>query len=228
MRARAVPATNAPIIGASCALLAAAENAKVIPAANTPTVAGDTARFPTQASKRGTSVRPIAPAMIRKPTAKPIVEITPATSTEPCTTMRVTTVRMTRPSTSSATAAPRTIRASVEDNARRSPKTRAVMPTLVAASAAPKNSDAFSDSPSNEPASTPEDIGRTTPRMATSMDALPTRRNSLRSISRPTSASKIMTPISDKMRMASLGSMRPSMDGPMTMPATISPRTAGT
>ena len=52
-----------------------------------------------------------------------------------------TTVRITRPSTSSATAAPRTTRASVVASARMSPNTRAVMPTLVAVSAAPRKMD---------------------------------------------------------------------------------------
>jgi hypothetical protein len=54
-------------------------------------------------------------------------------------TIRVTTVRMTRPITSSATAAPRTVLASTEASARRSPKTLAVIPTLVAVRAAPMN-----------------------------------------------------------------------------------------
>ena len=142
--------------------------------------------------------------------------------------MRVTTVRMMSPKTSSATAAPRTMRASVEESAFRSPKTRAVMPTLVAASAAPRNNDALRDSPRIDPARTPDDMGTTTPMIATSMEALPTRRSSVRSISRPTSAKRMMTPISARTRMASLGSMSPSMEGPMTMPAMISPSTAGT
>ena len=135
---------------------------------------------------------------------------------------------MIRPRTSSATAAPRTMRASVDDSARKSPNTRAVMPTLVAASAAPRKSDALNDSPRTEPAKTPDDMGTTTPIMATSMEARPTFLSSVRSISRPTSANKIITPTSAKMRIASLGSMRPSIDGPMTMPAMISPSTAGT
>ena len=59
-------------------------------------------------------------------------------STESPVTTLTTTVRMISPSTSSATAAPSTIRASVVASARRSPNTRAVMPTLVAVSAAPR------------------------------------------------------------------------------------------
>ncbi|CAB4771302.1 unannotated protein [freshwater metagenome] len=180
------------------------------------------------ANRRGITNIPTAPAIAMNPTAMPMVLATPARSTDPCWTIRVTTVRMMRPRTSSATAAPRTMRASVDESARKSPKTRAVIPTLVAASAAPRNSDAFSDSPRTDPANTPEDIGTTTPMMATSIDARPTLRNSVRSISRPTSASKIMTPTSANIRIASLGSMRPSIEGPITMPAMISPSTAGT
>ena len=59
------------------------------------------------------------------------------TEIEPTSTRRTTTVRITRPRTSSATAAPSTVRASTVVRARRSPKTRAVMPTLVAVRAAP-------------------------------------------------------------------------------------------
>ena len=120
------------------------------------------------------------------------------------------------------------MRASVDESAFKSPNTRAVMPTLVAASAAPRNSDALSDSPRTVPAKTPDDMGTTTPMMATSIEARPTFLSSVRSISRPTSASRMMTPTSAKMRIASLGSMSPSIDGPMTMPAMISPNTAGT
>ena len=63
--------------------------------------------------------------------------------TDPSDTSRTTTVRITRPRTSSATAAPSTVRASTVARARRSENTRAVMPTLVAASAAPMKSDWF-------------------------------------------------------------------------------------
>ena len=58
-----MPAINAPIIGASCAPLAAAENPKVKPAARTPTVAGETARSPMNANRRGITTIPTAPAI---------------------------------------------------------------------------------------------------------------------------------------------------------------------
>ena len=73
---------------------------------------------------------------------------TSSTETEPSETSRTTTVRITRPSTSSATAAPSTVRASTVASARRSLNTRAVMPTLVAASAAPMKSDSLLPWPS--------------------------------------------------------------------------------
>ena len=53
-----------------------------------------------------------------------------------------TTARTSSPSTSSITAAPRTIRPSVLSAFPRSPSTRAVMPTLVAQSVAPTNQSA--------------------------------------------------------------------------------------
>ena len=83
-----------------------------------------------------------------------------STDTEPSVTSRTTTVRTTRPMTSSATAAPSTIRASVVARARRSPKTRAVMPTLVAVSAAPTNSAVLKSSPISAHRAEPEDHRR--------------------------------------------------------------------
>ena len=62
---------------------------------------------------------------------RPSTRRAPTVTESPVTTL-TTTVRMIRPSTSSATAAPSTMRASTVASARRSPKTRAVMPTLVA------------------------------------------------------------------------------------------------
>ena len=75
---------NAPMIGASCAPLAAAENPKVRPAARTPIVAGETARSPMSANKRGTTKIPMPPATAMNPTAIPMVLATPARSTDPC------------------------------------------------------------------------------------------------------------------------------------------------
>ena len=82
----------------------------------------------TAANSGGTSRRPRAVETTRKPMATTTIHSTLRTETVPSETIRVTTVRMTRPITSSATAAPRTVLASTEASARRSPKTRAVMP----------------------------------------------------------------------------------------------------
>ena len=90
-------------------------------------------------------------------------------------TTLTTTVRMIRPSTSSATAAPSTIRASVVASARRSPKTRAVMPTLVAVSAAPRKIAVSVSQPRPTPAPAPATNGTATPMTATSIEARPTR-----------------------------------------------------
>ena len=55
VRDNAVPAINAPIIGASCAPLATAENPNVTPAAKTPIVEGERARVPIAANIFGTT-----------------------------------------------------------------------------------------------------------------------------------------------------------------------------
>ena len=70
-----------------------------------------------------------------------------STETVPAVTTRTTMVSSTSPMTSSATAAPSTVRASTRVSAPRSLNTRAVIPTLVAASAAPMKSDVLPDSP---------------------------------------------------------------------------------
>ena len=182
----------------------------------------------THVIRRGIAVIPMSIEKRRNPIASPIVPIRLSASMEPCSTTLVTTVRITNPKTSSTTAAPRTIRASVDDRARRSPKTRAVIPTLVAARAEPKKRDAFIVSPRTVPAKMPDDIGIATPIIATRIETRPTFRNSPRSISSPTSARRTMTPISARIFRASLGSTSPNMDGPMAIPMMISPRTAGT
>ena len=102
---------------------------------------------PTSRGGRGTgttparAASPTTVATTRKPIATSRISATSTIDTEPSETSRTTTVRITRPRTSSATAAPSTVRASTVARARRSLNTRAVIPTLVAASAAPMNSD---------------------------------------------------------------------------------------
>ena len=142
--------------------------------------------------------------------------------------MRVTTVRMTRPRMSSAIAAPSTVFASTLARARRSPNTRAVMPTLVAVNAAPTNTASLPDIPSPRPTTAPPANGNATPAIATRSDARPTLANSPRSVSKPTSRSNRMTPSSASVASAWLLCTRPSADGPTRIPATISPTTAGT
>ena len=134
----------------------------------------------------GNVANPITEVTIKKPTAKPIVVAMVPMPTEPCSTIRVTTVRMMRPSTSSTTAAPSTVRASTVASARKSPNTRAVIPILVAVKAAPMNRDVLVDSPIAKPTPTPSAIGNTTPITATSIEARPTLRNSATSVSKPT------------------------------------------
>ncbi|CAB4885192.1 unannotated protein [freshwater metagenome] len=191
-------------------------------------VAEDFENLETAPRNGGTILAPMTPVMRRNPTASPVVPRIDAALTLPSTTTRVTIVRMMRPSTSSATAAPRTMRDSVDDSTPRSPKTRAVMPTLVAVSAAPRNTDVFTSRPSARPAPIPPRKGAATPSTATAKEALPTLASSLTSISSPTLRSRRITPISPSRRRASSACTRFSTDGPIRIPARISPRTAGT
>ena len=136
----------------------------------------------------------------------------------------------TRPITSSATAAPSTMRASVVARARRSPNTRAVMPTLVAVSAAPTNSAVLKSSPISPIAPMPEDHRRD----HADRGDQHRRPADLAELARGPSpcrprAAAGSRPISPSVRRTS--SPPPtalSTDGPMRMPATISPTTAGT
>ena len=185
-RPSAVPATKAPIMGAKCAASAALAKPKVMPKATTDAAAGELARFNTVPMILGSAVKPTKPLIARKENANPVVEAMVPIPIDPFSTTRETTVRIMRPSTSSATAAPKTMRASLVDNARRSPNTRAVMPTLVAVSVAPTNSAVRASSPMAMPPKMPKPMGKTTPRIATLSAARPTVRSSLRSISIPT------------------------------------------
>ena len=174
------------MIGARCALSARTEYASAIPIAVTETVAVLRLCLVMVANIFGNVANPMTEVRTRNPIAKPIVVAMVPMPTEPCSTIRVTTVRMMRPSTSSTTAAPNTVRASTVANARKSPNTRAVIPILVAVNAAPTNREVLVDSPMSKPTPTPRAIGSATPMMATSVDARPTLRNSATSVSRPT------------------------------------------
>ncbi len=227
-RPTAVPATKAPMIGARCAASATPENASAAPIASTDTAAGDVALRRAKPRMRGNARKPTVVEMARNDSAKADVDAMVPTPTEPFSTMRVTIVRMMSPSTSSATAAPSTMRASRVDRARRSPKTRAVMPTLVAVRVAPMKRAVLPSSPSARPARLPKTSGSVTPTTATVSAARPTRRNSATSISMPTCINKRIAPSSASTKSESDRSTRPRADGPMMTPARISPRTAGT
>ena len=129
--------------------------------------------------------------------------------------------------TSSATAAPSTVRASTVASALRSPKTRAVIPTDVAVSAAPTKSASLVGHVERQPRPKPMAMGATTPTTATDRAARPTEASSPMSISSPTSKRRRITPISPRMTRVSSAGSQPSADGPMIRPATISPTTAG-
>jgi hypothetical protein len=124
------------------------------------------------------------------------------------------------------------MRASTVASARRSPNTRAVMPTLVAVSAAPKKMAALPSIPNPNAAPAPAANGSTTPTTATAIAAAPTLPSSARSISMPTDSRRSSTPISASIEIDtprwSVRSTSPRTDGPIRMPAAISPSTPGT
>ena len=223
-----MPATKAPTIGASCARSASSANASVNAKAIATTVPGDRETRSMAENSGGATRSPTTLPRTRKSTATAMIPRTDSRDTDPSVTSRTTTVSTTRPMTSSATAAPRTTRASWVASARRSPKTRAVMPTLVAVRAAPTKSAVLNSSPMIDMAASPRTNGATTPIVATCSEVRPTLPSSLRSISRPTSSRRRMTPISPRVLRTSLPSPTAfSSDGPMMMPAMISPTTAG-
>ena len=138
------PATKAPTIGASFAASASSANASVNASAIATSVPAEREYRPSARKSFGANHWPNSVVTTRNPTATPHdAQRASRGCTVPSVTIRTTTVRMTRPITSSATAAPSTVRASTVARARRSLNTRAVMPTLVAASAAPRNSAVF-------------------------------------------------------------------------------------
>ena len=120
--------------------------------------------------------------------------------------MPETAARITRPITSSMTAAPRMIRDSLAPVFPRSRSTRAVMPTLVAHSVAPMKTWTSVLASGRNQALThqPRSIGAMTPTVATTNEDQPTSSMSLMFDSRPTSNSRMMTPISASIAMASL------------------------
>jgi hypothetical protein len=130
-----------------------------------------------------------------------------------------TTARTSSPSTSSITAAPRMMRAKPERSAPASFRTRAVMPTLVAAGMAPRNACSIHDSSGRAsfPTPKPRTIGVTTPRRATRAAGPPTASISLGVDSRPTWKSR--ADVSGPPRSAAF---------PIAMPTSSSPRTAAT
>ena len=121
--------------------------------------------------------------------------------TAPVVTNAETTARMIRPSTSSITAAPRTICASFVCNLPKSLKTRAVIPTEVAVSDAPRKRYTLRDKLGRSHGPTtqvPSTNGTITPINATTKAFNPTFFIVVRLDSRPTWKRRIITPSSDK------------------------------
>ena len=199
----------------------------MIPIATTGIVADDLLSFAILENSAGNIVSPIVLVITRNTTASAVVETIVPRPTDPRSTTRVITVKIIRPKTSSATAAPRTIRASTVASARKSPNTRAVMPMLVAVSAAPKNNEGIISLPNKTPVPIPKTIGAKIPIKPTNKEARPTFFNSTTSVSRPTWSNKIITPSSDITYKISLAFTKPRTELPIKIPAKISPITAG-
>ena len=188
---------------------------------------------------RGDIQPPITRAPTRNNVALPTIHTTSRVASWPPVLAAVmtpeTTARITRPRTSSMTAAPRMILASRVVTLPRSVSTRAVMPTLVAQSVAPMNRWTSRSSFGSIQAETPQPRknGATTPRSATSRLEVPTDIISRTLDSSPTSNSSSTTPISAMMAMPSLEprKSRPwkpnSTRLPRMTPAISSPSTAG-
>ena len=156
----------------------------------------------------------------------------------PSAAARITPAMMastTRPSTSSITAAPRMMRALGVRIACASCSTRAVMPTDVAASIAPRKACTIHDSPGSSamPTPKPSAIGITIPASATFVAGMPTASMSRGVDSRPTSNSSRIAPSSARIANVSLPCSETRLGPPKSarlpsrMPKTSSPRTAG-
>jgi hypothetical protein len=133
---------------------------------------------------------------------------------------------------SSMTAAPRITRLSMRVSTPSSCSTRAVMPADVATKAAATNIDLVQAKPLPCAHSAPRANGTTTPSTPTRNALRPTFLRSSRRVSSPTANSSSTTPISASTSSgvpAAIWSaaMRPSADGPIAQPATISPTTPG-
>lgn len=90
------------------------------------------------------------------------------------------------------------------------------------------NSATSSDRPNTQkPSANPNTSGNTNPTMAPTKDFNPVHTKRLTSVSKPTSNSSKIIPISAVSLMASTGSIQPSRLGPSTTPANSSPITEG-
>ncbi len=230
LRPIASPATNAPMIGASLASVAAHANPNVRAKPSTTTVAADRVKRRNCSKHHGTMNAPTSVATTRNPTAAPTVSATSPGPTDPSVTTLTTMVRITRPKTSSATAAPSTILASVVANARRSPNTRAVIPTLVAVKRRPDEERRITRLAEPEPDEPTQRERHRDPddchQHRRPGRGRPVRRDPSPSPPEPAAAARRARPAPSPPRCRP--TTHPSRDGPMSTPTTISPTTAGT
>jgi hypothetical protein len=145
----------------------------------------------------------------------------------------VTAPSSTSASTSSTMAAPRMILASRAREAFMSRRTRAVMPTLVAASAAPRNTCAAAGAAGRRsfPARKPRARLEAVPRIATTNDEAPTDERSRTERPNPTSNNRRTMPTCARMSRYESEPRKRNVWRPGTLPSTMpamsSPRTAG-
>ena len=121
-----------------------------------------------------------------------------------------------------------TIRAVTESSRPASRNTRAVIPMLVAARAAPRNSDVRADSSRRTPTTPPRTTGAATPIKATFIDVRPTLRIAAVSTCIPTRKRRTAAAASATCRRPADGVTAFMTDGPMMTPAPISSTSLGT
>src|SRR5882672_2768446 len=234
------PAANAPIMSAVPARSARTQS-------NSRNAKADTTSMPrtrirsTTPNSRGASLSPIHRATNRNATATPRMRSAPCKLNAVPAASPETTPRITRPMTSSITAAPRIRRASRLCSTWRSLSTRPVIPTEVAVRVAPTKMAVVSGSADvcsypcqpERQYRKPRTNGTATPTTATAVAAVPTRIMALRSVSSPISNNSTTTPTWASSRNTGVsGSSAPigmtlRNPAPSRMPARSSPITAG-
>ena len=201
------PATNAPMIAASPTNAETSASANISMNAGTSGVSANsgqvnTSRFRPRARRAAAKPSPISPNADSRDEQRGLGSSPVAA---PVTSPMAISARM-----SSITAAPRTTRANVRSSTPSSPRTRLVIPMLVAHSARPTNAAVSISAPIATPSPMPAAIGRIIAMTAVSTAGRPTASRSSRRTSSPTENNRMITPSSEKTAAVSPGVTSPS------------------